>query len=294
MARSILVNLGRALLIGASAGLVLIVAVRRAREHEPLTCVAGSARARAAALVPVTLADRYLDARHILFGLGDGAVGGWASLGDAVVAGGHIWLRTTNSASPDYYRLVVDRYFQTSFLAYVPAGTPPRTTLIIPPGEHVYRFWQQLGRRYPQGVMVEGYVKMKTLYTIAIARPPFSGLPVATDTPFYYTQPMQSASSVWVYLTGIVAHLSSAHWQDNTRILRRLVPHGQMRGSDGLADVLQLRTRPVMTDLPPAADTVLTVGQLVGRSTVSRGRLRIYPIFRATDCPDAYVQRSGS
>ncbi len=288
MARSIRMNLVRVLLIGVSAGLVLIAAVRRAREHEPLTCVAGSARARAEALVPVALADRYLDARHILFGLGDGAVGGWSSLGDAMVTSGRVWLRTTRSASPDYYRLVVDRYFQTSYLAYVPVGTQPRTTLIIPPGEHVYRFWHQLARRYPQGVMVEGYVKMKSLYTIAIARPPFSGLPVATNTPFYYTRPMESANDVWVYLAGIAAYR-----RGNSRMLERLVPYGQMRGSDGLADVLQLRARPVTTDSPPAADTVLTVGQLVGRSTVSRGRLRIYPIYRATNCPDAYVRRPG-
>ena len=290
MTRSILTNLGRVFLTGTTAGLALFVAVRWVRGHEPLTCVAGSVQARAEAVVPVALANRYLDARHILFGLGDGAVGGWSGLGDAVVAGGRAWLRTTNVALNNYYGLVNGRYFQTSFLAYVPAGTRPSRTLITPPGEDVDRLWQHLARRYPQGVMVEGYVKMRTLYTIAIARPPFSGLPVAAHTAFYYTQPMESASGAWVYLTGIAARPSAAGWWVNTRMLRRLVPRAQMRGTDGLADVLRLHARPVNTDSPPAADTVLAMGQLVGRSTVARGRLRIYPIRRVAECPDAFVR----
>ena len=290
MTRSISANLGRVFLTGTAAGLALFVAIYWVRGHEPLTCVAGSVQARAEAVVPVALANRYLDARHILFGLGDGAVGGWSSLGDAVVAGGRVWLRTTNMASNNYYGLVNGRYFQTSFLAYVPAGTHPSRTLITPPGEDVDRLWRHLARRYPQGVMVEGYVKMRTLYTIAIARPPFSGLPVAAHTAFYYTQPMESASGAWVYLTGIAARLSPAGWWVNTRMLKRLVPRAQMRGTDGLAEVLRLRARPVNTDLPPAADTVLAMGQLVGRSTVARGRLRIYPIRLVAECPGAFVR----
>ena len=294
MARSALGNLGRGFLLVLAAGLLLFAVMRKLRGREPLTCVAGSARARARAIVPVALATRYLDARRILFGIGDGAVHGWKSLGDAVVAGGRVWLRSTNTASPDYYSLVVNRYFQTSFLAYVPPGTQPSTTNVMPPGEDIDQIWRQLAHRYPQGVMVEGYAKLKTLDTIAISRPPFSGLPVATHTPFYYTQPMESADGAWVYLIGIAGRLSPAHWWTDLTALRRLVPRGQMHGADGVADVLQLRARPADTDSPPDPSTVLGVGQLVGRSKVARGQMRIYPIRRISDCSRAWVRSSGS
>ncbi len=290
MSRSILATLGRALLLGAAVGLALFVTMSKARKHETPTCVAGSAQSRAEGVVPAALSNRYLDAQRILFGLGDGAVGGWASLGDAVVAGGRVWLRTTYSISPNYYQLVDNRYFQTSFLAYVPAGALPSTTFVIPPGEPMYQLWQQLARRYPHGVMVEGYAKMRMLHTIAIAQPPLSGLPIAKHTPFYYTQPMESTDDAWVYLIGIAARLSRTHWWINTQALRQIVPRAQMRGADGLADVLQLRARPATTDSPPDPNSVLSVGQLVGYSTVARGRLRIYPIHRVADCPHTFVR----
>ncbi len=289
MARSSIASAVRIVLFAMAAGLVLL-AIMAVRMRRPRVCVAGSAAARAAAIVPAAMVHRFLDARRILFGVGEGAVGGWGNLGDAMVAGGRIWLRNTDAASPRYYGLVHGRIFRTNFLAFVPAGAHPVTTSIIPPGEQVYRVWQQLAHRYPQGVMVEGYAKMQQLDAIAIARPPFSGLRIASHTAFYYTQPMTSSSGTWVYIAGVAAQPSSAPWWINRRRLERLVPRGQLSGVSGIADVLQLRGRPATTDSAPPPETIVGIAQLVGRSTVMRGRLRVYPVGRVEDCPAAWVR----
>ncbi len=290
MARSVFGNLGRAFLLVGAAGLLMFAVKHRLRERDPLTCIAGSVQARARAIVPVSLATRYLDAQRIRFGIGDGAVGGWKDLGDAVVAGGLVWLRSTDTTSPDYYHLVTSRYFQTSYLAYVPAGTQPSATHVMPPGETVDQIWRQLASRYPQGVMVEGYAKMRMLATIAISRPPFSGLAIASDTPFYYTEPMESANDVWVYLIGITGQLTPARAWTRKRSLINLVPRAQMHNASGLADALLLRGSPQNTDLPPPADTVRNLGQVVGYSTVARGQMRIYPIRRISGCSSAWLR----
>jgi len=279
----------RLLVLVAVAGAILFVASSRVRPQGPLTCVVGDAEARAEAVIPVMLAERYLDARRIQFGLGDAAIGGWTSLGDALITGGRAWLRTTYSSSPNYYALVTNRYFQTNSLAYVPFGVRPSAAVEVQAGEPVYRLWQKLAREYPGGVMVEGYAQMQTLHTIAIAQPAFNGLPILAHTPFYYTEPMESATNAWVYLVGITARLSDTPWWADTDALKRLVPRAQMSNTDGLADVLRLRTAPASIDLPPPVDSAAAVGQMVGSSTLAHGRLHLYPIHRIEDCADAYV-----
>ncbi len=290
MNRFILAKSAGLLLLVMLAAAALFVAINRTRRHEPLTCVAGDAEARAEAIIPATLVNRYFDARRIKFGIGDAAIDGWTSLGDAMVTGGRAWLRTTYNASPNYYSLVTNRYFQTSSLAYVPVGVRPGAALEIREGEPVYRLWQRLSQKHPGGVMVEGYLQMQTLHTIAIARPAFNGLPIATHTPFYYTEPMESANDTWVYLVGIAAQLSDTHWWRDSDALKRLVPRAQMSDADGVAEVLWLRAAPSNFDKPPPVDTVSAVGQLVGSSTIAHGWLHLYPVHRVTECVDAYVR----
>lgn len=277
-----------ALLLALGAGVLLTI--ERVRQRQPLTCVIGDAAARADAVIPAALANRYFDAARIQFGLGAAAIGGWTSLGDAVVVGGQAWLRTTYNASPNYYALVTNRYFQTNSLAYVPAGVRAAGQIEVRAGESIADLWQRLARLYPGGVMVAGYAQMQTLHTIAIAQPAFNGLPIAAHTPFYYTEPMESASNVWVYVVGITAQLSEARWSMNAGALRRLVPRAQMRDVDGLVDALRLRIAPTNTGLPPSSDLAAAIGQVVGSSRLARGRLNLYPVYRIADCADTYAR----
>ena len=276
-----------ALLLALGGGSLFIVTHRHQRQT--LTCVIGDAAARAAAVVPASLANRYFDAARIQFGVGTAAIGGWTSLGDAVVVGGQAWLRTTYGASPNYYALVNNRYFQSNYLAYVPLGVRPIKRINVQAGTSAGRLLQELARLYPGGVMVAGYVQMQTLRTIAIAEPAFNGLPIATHTPFYYTEPMETARNTWVYLVGITARLTLARWSMDGAALRRLVPQAQMQDVDGLVDVLRLHEMPTNTQAPPTVQQAATIGQLVGSATLARGELSLYPVQRIARCADAYV-----
>lgn len=276
------------LLILAAFSAVVLMLVYTGQKRAIDTCVTGDITARNQALVPTPLVDTYLDARRMQFALGSIAIGDWQSLGDGMVAGGQAWLRTTHHASPRYYALVANRYFQTQFLVYVPTGVRPADTLRIEPGTSVAQLWQTLADRFPEGVILEGYAHLRPLHLIAIAQAAMEGKPLGGNTPYYYTQPMESQPDAWVYAVGYVhnpGHLSRRQTPE-TRLL-----FSASQRSGGLAHVLTLRRAPLDPAQPPTLDNSVNVGQLMGASEFIEGRFRLYPMHKIGNCVDAFARR---
>ncbi len=271
---------------------LVLVLVRFGQNHRIDTCVLGDAGARVRGVIPAQLEHAYVDARRIQFGLGSAAIGGWASLGDGLVTGGKAWLRTTHPASPRYYSLVANRYFQTNFLAYVPPGVPPVKILRLEPGTRAGQLWKTLAARYPNGVMLEGYARMQPLHTIAIAQPAIDGKSIHRHSPEYYTQPMETWSDTWLYVVGYARDPArpSGHEPGTTGIAR--LDAESPSTTYGLTHVLLLNDAPSdAARVPvPASTNVANIGQLVGDSVFIEGELRLYPMHHAAACVEALVQ----
>ncbi len=276
------------LLLLAVFSAVVFVMVHAGQNRAIDTCVNGDIAARNQAIIPAPLVDTYLDARRMQFGLGSIAIGDWQSLGDGMVAGGQAWLRTTSHASPKYYALVANRYFQTQFLVYVPTGVRPADTLQIEPGTSVAQLWQILSERFPEGVILEGYAHLRPLHTIAIAQPAIDGKALGGNTPYYYTQPMESQQDAWIYAVGYLhdPRLGSRRQTAETRLLFSASPL-----ADGLTYALILRRPPLDSAKPPTLDNSVNVGQLMGTSEFIEGQFRLYPIHRIAGCVDAQVHQ---
>lgn len=251
-------------------------------------CVSGDIHARDQARVPAELVDTYLDAERIQFGLGALAIGDWRGLGDGLVAGGRAWVRTTHTASPQYYSLVASRYFQTLFLVYVPTGTHPVSTWRVAPGSRVSQLWQALAQRYPSGVILEGYAHLRTLRTIAIAQPAVAGRSLGDSSPHYYTQPMESRRDVWIYAVGYVHDPRGLARGQTTEASRLLFSPLQHEGGQTHALILRQAPEPGHA---PSIDNGVNVGQLLGTSEFIEGQFRLYPIRGNAGCKDAIVGR---
>lgn len=263
------------LVLAVAAASTLLFAPRFLRPVS--TCVAGGAHSRAQAEVPEELRDRYLDAETMRVGLGSAAIGGWKSLGDALVVDGRAWLRTTHKNSPRYYRVVANRYFQSNYFVSVPAAREPAENLMVRPGTTLRALADGLARRFPAGVIAAGYARFDTLASIAIAAPAVNGEPIARHAARYYTRPMESARDTLAYVVlltaagGNSAGLLPAPVEKNTR-------HAH------LAYALRLRTPPVDMTRPPNEQTVMSLGQVVSGSVFAEAALALYPITRAGDC----------
>jgi len=248
-------------------------------------CVFGDMADRTQARLPAALKDVYLDAEKIRFGLGSAAVGGWDSLGDAVVTGGEAWVRTTNTRSPKYYDVVSNRYFQSNALVYIAPGIAAESSWRPTQATSLSELWTVLAKKYPGGVMFAGYVRLTPLHLIAIARPAIDGRPVLKNAPYYYTQPMESAPEAWAYVVGIAAGDAVATRPDRDWLSALL--HTESRRPNqglGLAHVLWLKSAPVVTASPPTREEVMAVGQLVAGSVIAGGELKLYPVTRAGGC----------
>lgn len=275
------------LLTLAVFSVVVLLLVYNGQNRAIDTCITGSITARNQARIPAALVDTYLDARHIQFGLGSIAIGDWQSLGDGMVAGGQAWLRTTHPASPQYYALVANRYFQSLFLVYVPTGTRPIGTLQVEPGTSATQLWQTLADRYPAGVILEGYAHLRPLHTIAITQPAMDGKALGGNTPYYYTRPMESQPDAWVYAVGFVhnsRHPPSRQGGESALLFPLSPP------ITGLTHVLVLQRAPLDSSLPPVPDNGANVGQLLGTSEFIEARFRLYPIHIVGNCADALVR----
>lgn len=271
------------ILLGVGIAAVVIFGPLWWRPVSP--CVFGDMADRAQARLPPELKEVYLDAEKIRFGLGSAAVGGWDSLGDAVVAGGEAWVRTTNTRSPKYFDVVGNRYFQSNALVYIAPGIAAESSWRPTQTTPLAELWTTLGKKYPGGVMFAGYVRLAPMQLIAIARPAIDGRPVLKNAPYYYTHPMESAPEAWAYVVGIAAGDAVATRPDRDWLGALL--HTEARHHDqglGLAHALWLKSPPVVTSSPPTRAEVTAVGQLVAGSAVAAGELQLYPVTRAGGC----------
>ncbi len=248
-------------------------------------CVIGDMAARAQARVPDTLKEIYFDAQKMNFGLGSAAVGGWEGLGDAVAAGGTVWIRTTNTRSPKYYDTVSNRYFQSNGFVYIAPGRTSEVSWRVPPSLPLAQLWDALAKQYPEGVMFAGYVRFSPLRLIAIARAAIDGHPVIKTAPYYYTRAMETAPEAWAYVVGVAAANASTTRPDRVWLSSMVVAQSSRGGpSVGLAYGLWLKSAPGNFQSPPGRENVNAVGQLVADATVAEGELELYPVTRVGDC----------
>lgn len=246
-------------------------------------CVIGDMTARARAQVPDDLREIYFDATKIQFGFGSAAVGGWDGLGDAVVVGGTVWVRTTNARSPNYFTTVSNRYFQSNGLAFIAPGRASELTWQVPSSLSLTRLWEVLAKQRPEGVVFAGYLRFALLRLIGISRAAIDGRPVLQNAPWYYTRPMESANEAWAYVVGIAAANAVVARPDKVWMSAMLANTGAGFGT-GLAHALWLKSVPSDLHAPPARDQVIAVGQLVTDSTLLEGELHLYPMTRMGGC----------
>ena len=272
-------------------GLLLGIAIITALIFGPLwwrpanPCLVGDMAARAQARVPDHLKEMYFDAERMQFGLGSAAVGGWEGLGDAIAAGGEVWVRTTNIRSPRYFGTVSNRYFQSNGFVFIAPGQASASYWQATQPTSLVHLWEALAKKNPEGVMFSGYVRFAPLRLIAIARPAIDGRSVLKNAPSYYTRPMESASEAWTYVVGIAAMNSALSRRDYGWLASLLSAYPQRAGPGvGVAHALWLRSAPGDFSSPPKHDEVIAVGQLVAEATIAEGELKLYPVARAGSC----------
>ncbi len=250
-------------------------------------------QARWQARVPDHLEAVYFDAQKMQMGLGAAAVGGWESLGDALVVGGRVWLRTTHPSSPRYYRLVSNRYFQSNAFVYVPKGRANENAWHPEPGMTFAQAWKALAGKYPRGVVAAGYVRARELRTIAISHPATNQLPISKNAARYYTHPMESVPDAWAYVVGVIARgARTSRGRDG--VTWAWVPPFANPYVVSYAHALRLQVPPKNMFTPPRPDNITAVGQLVGDTIIAEGALMLYPVTRAAVCTDAVYPTSAN
>ena len=271
------------ILLGVSVITALIFGPLWWRPANP--CLIGDMAAHAQAQVPDPFKEIYFDAERMQFGLGSAAVGGWEGLGDAIAAGGVVWVRTTNIRSPKYYGTVSNRYFQSNGFVYIAPDQANVSSWQASQPTSLVQLWEALAKKNPEGVMFSGYVRFAPLQLIAIARPAIDGRSVLKNAPSYYTRPMESASGAWAYVVGIAAMNSALSRRDHGWLASLLSAYPQRAGPGvGVAHALWLGSAPGDFSSPPKRDEVNAVGQLVADATIVEGELKLYPVTRAGSC----------
>lgn len=248
-------------------------------------CVLGDFAARSQAQIPEALKDIYFDAQQIQFGFGNAAIGHWQGLGDAVISGGVAWVRNTNMQSPKYYSVVNNRYFQSNALLYFPRERAPDARWPVAQTTSLPQLWDALTQKYSNGVLFAGYVQLKPLQLMAIARPPIDNRGILKNAPYYYTHPLESFPDVWVYVVGITPGSVATDRSDRSWLAAMFsAGSGQHARSQGLIYGLLLKSAPSDLQAPPKREQVINVGQLVADSTIVAGELKLYSIMRAGSC----------
>lgn len=267
------------------AALVAVLVTLRQQPPAGL-CVLGDAGSRLAARIPPELASAYVDSTRFALGFGSGAIGSWKGLGEALAVDGQVYVRNTDYPTPQYYRLLQARRFQTNAFAYVPRGTRARERVAL---RHAARFgesWQELGTHYPDGALVAGFVQFRTLRTIAISRPATHGLPMLPNPAHYYTEPMASADNAWTYVVGLVARGQLPPPRTDDPLFLRLIARRGDGRLDTYALALQLAAAPGdpsrTTDLQP-----ISLGRVTGDSVIEQGDVSVFPADRLAACSDA-------
>ncbi|GMQ90709.1 MAG: hypothetical protein BMS9Abin11_0013 [Gammaproteobacteria bacterium] len=252
-------------------------------------CLVGQADNRLLGIVPENLKNTHLDASNIQSALGNVALLGWSSLGDGMVLNQQAWLRTTNKKSPRFYGVLKNRYFQSNYLIYLPAGTKAGKYWQTSHNTDMKAIWSSLARNYGDGVYVSGYIHFGKLNTIAIARPAIDTRPVLQDPAKYYTQPMEMAENTWGYVIGIAARRKSRFWWQQRKDIKKIIPVDSTNSwYIGLAQVMVLNKEPVDFSTPPNQDNIKTFGQLVFSSRINQVRLSLYPVSKVSNCRSAF------
>lgn len=272
--------------VGALAAMIFLPPYLRPVD----ACLVGDPEARLAATVPAELRDVRLDASRMRVGLGAAAVGGWEGLGDALAVGGQVWTRPTDRGSELYYRLLVNRTFQTNAFVYVPLTRAPAERLILTAGATAGEVIEQLAKAHAAGVIVAGYVRFAELHTLAIAEPAVAGVPVLQNAPRYYTRPMETARNAWAYVVGAAQRRTAldAGRPQALRPPRLLAPPAPPAKAASLLHALRLTGAPADPAAAPRPDQALNVGQVARDSKIAEGVLELYPVARAAACTDAY------
>lgn len=247
----------------------------------PGPCVLGDVRTYLAGRIPAGLWHTDFDATPMAVGLGKAAVGDWRNLGDAVVAGGRLYLRSTATDTPPLIRA---RAFRASSFAFLPAATVWPDRLVPADGSSLAQLLQQLTERYPRGVLVAGYLRFHDLQLWTVSRAAIDGVPVTEHVTDYYTEPLRVATDAWAYVVGINARQPlPAPQRDDPLYQRLLAPHADSPDLN-MTYALRLATPPLEPSRPPDPLTVLDVGQVTRNSVVAGGDLRLYPFSRLEAC----------
>jgi len=279
----------RDLLAPALLALFIALLVGMGAPPPPSLCLLGDARDYLRGAMAPALAAAEFDASPRTLGLGRAAIGDWGNLGEALLVGGQLCLRSTARGSPDYYRLVCGRRFRTSAFAYLPAGARPRGRFSVAEPLTLGQLRRRLAGQYPSGVLLAGYLRFAVLDSFAVSRPAIDGLSVERHPADYYTEPREERRDAWSYVVGIaVRQPLPPEQRDDPSLARLLAPRPGGR-IDSPVEVLVLAAAPVERSRPPMPDTAVAVGRVMDESQVREGALELYPLYRVSDCDAAPV-----
>jgi hypothetical protein len=269
--------------------LATLVAVLVSLRREPPVglCVLGDVRAYLAAHVPPPRANARSLAADIEVGVGKAAIDGWPDLGEALAVGGRVYVRSADHGAPHYYRVRAAREFLTSSFAYVPRGRAPRLRYTTHSAQGFGALWRELGARFPDGVLVAGYVEFQRLASIAISRPAIRALPLPEHSVRYYTEPLETREHIWAYVVGLAARAQpSPARRDDPQFARALARRAD-GGLEVYAEALSLAAPPLDPGAPPDPDQALGLGRVTDASQIARAELALYPVGRVGDCAAA-------
>lgn len=264
--------------------LVVLLLVSLGEPPPPGPCVLGDLRTYLAGRIPAGLWVTEFDTTTMAVGLGKAAVGDWRNLGDAVVAGGRLYLRSAAVDTPPHQRLIRTRRFRTSSFAFLPADAawPDRVTPAT--GSSMAQLQQQLTGRYPRGVLVAGYLRFRDLQLWAVSRPAIDGVPVAEHVTEYYTEPLRTATDVWAYVVGVSTLQPLPPPQRNDPLYQRLLAPRTDQPEFNMTYALLLAAPPADPTQPPDPLAVLDVGQVTRSSVIDAGELQLHPFTHLGAC----------
>lgn len=250
----------------------------------PSLCLLGDARDYMRGTVSATLAGTEFDASRLTLGLGRAAIGDWNNLGEALLVGGQLCVRSTAAGSRDYYRLVCDHRFRTSAFAFLPPGARPRGIFSVTEPMTLGQLRRQLAGQYPAGVLLAGSLRFATLDTIAVSRPAIRGVSVEHHAVDYYTEPREERRDAWAYVVGVAVRQPLPLEQlDDQSMARLLAPRPGGR-SESLVQALVLAATPADGNRLPSPHEAVALGRVTDESRVVEGAVDLYPLYRLSDC----------
>ena len=268
----------------AALALVTMLLVNLGRPPDPSLCLLGDARDYLNGIIAPALRETEFDASALSLGVGRAALGDWGNLGEALLAGGQMYVRSTALGTPGYYRVLHDTRFKTSAFAYLAADTPARAQQTIADSRSLAQWRQALIAQYPGGVLVAGTVRFARLSTIAVSRPAIDGYSPRRRPALFYTEPREDRADVWSYVVGVVVRQPLfAGQSDDPMLVRLLAPYAHGR-TDNLIHALILDEAPADPRTPPRPEQVVSLGRVTNDSVIAEAWLDVYPLYRLAPC----------